>query len=154
MILLLVTEFLMLVVKHVHLLATPASYSSRSSASSASIKAEAERAALLANQAKKELLALQSQIAAHIAKVTVLKSGRADVQSSRAHSNGINSYLERPKSKSSLKPSVVEFVPQNSNSQFHHSTPEGIKSTVPVEANPQLRYPPIGDSKSPTSMGA
>lgn len=107
---------------------------------------------------KKELLELQSQIAAHTAKVTVLKYRGSDIQSSRAHSDGMNSYLESSKRKSFLRPSAMEFVPQNSNHQFSHPPKGGSKAVVPVEtrhkdSNHQINHPPIGGSKATGTMG-
>lgn len=150
--------------------------SSRSSASSACLKAEAERAALFAMAAaftekheleaqeeqirrKKELLELQSQIAAHIAKVTVLKYTGSDVQSSRAHSYGINSYLERSKRKTPLRPYAMEFVPHGSKHQIHHPPLGGCNAAMPTEAKPkysshQYHHPPTGGSITAIPMEA
>ena len=173
--------------------------SSRSSISSACLKAEAERAALIAKVAalkerheldaqeeqirqKKELLELQSQIAVQTAKVNVYRG--SDVQSSRAHSDGMNSYLRSSKRKSSLRLAAMEFVPQSSKHQFNHPPTGGSNVAVLMEAQPkysnhqfnnpptggsnvavlreaqpnysnhQLNLPPIGGNKTAISMGA
>lgn len=107
----------------------------------------------------------------------------SEPQSSRAHSDGMNSYLESSKHKSSLRPSAMEFVPQNSNHQFSHPPKGGSKAAVPVEtrlknsnqfshppkggnkavvpvetrhkdSNHQINHPPIGGSKAAGPMGA
>lgn len=147
----------------------------KSSTSSAYLKAEAERAALLARAAtlkekhelevqeeqirqKKEVLELQSQIAVHTAKVKVLKYRGSDVQSSSAHSDGMNSYLKRSKYKSSLRSSAMEFVPQSSSYHFNHPPKGGSKATVSMEtclkdSSHQSSHPPEGGSKTTVSRG-
>ena len=86
-----------------------------STASSAAIKAEAEKAALVALAAalkekhaleeqeqqlkrKREQLDLEAEIAASTAKLAVLQASERR-GSSQAHSNGMNSYLEKEKKK-------------------------------------------------------
>lgn len=148
--------------------------SSRSSASSARLKAEAERAALLAMAAsikekheleaqeeqimrKRELLELQSQIAAHTAKVTVPQSIESDVQSVIAPSNGMNSYLERSKRKSSLRPSAVEFLPQSSKHQLNPSSSENCKAVMKAQhkdLNHQVNHHQLRDNSAAMPMEA
>ena len=102
---------------------------------------------------------MQSQIAAHTAKVKVLKYRGSDVQSSSAHSDGMNSYLKRSKYKSSLRSSAMEFVPQSSSCHLNHPPKGGSKATVSMEtclkdSSHQFNHLPKGGSKATVSMGA
>ncbi|KAI9547160.1 hypothetical protein NQZ68_019981 [Dissostichus eleginoides] len=82
---------------------------------------------------RKEWLELQSEIAAYTAKANVLRYRGSEVQSSRADSNGMNSYLDRAKRKISLRPSATEFIPQGSEGQFNPSPKGGSRAVVSVE---------------------
>ncbi|KAI9537046.1 hypothetical protein NQZ68_029174 [Dissostichus eleginoides] len=82
---------------------------------------------------RKEWLELQSGIAAYTAKANVLRYRGSEVQSSRADSNGMNSYLDRAKRKISLRPSATEFIPQGSEGQFNPSPKGGSRAVLSVE---------------------
>ncbi|KAF3851283.1 hypothetical protein F7725_013055 [Dissostichus mawsoni] len=133
---------------------------------------------------RKEWLELQSGIAAYTAKANVLRYRGSEVQSSRADSNGMNSYLDRAKRKISLRPSATEFIPQGSEGQFNPSPKWGSRAIVSVEtlhkdahlqyhnpteedknfalsmrvhpkdSNQQLHHPPVGGSKTILPMEA
>lgn len=148
--------------------------SSKSTISSSCLKAEAEVAALNAMAAalqeshalkaqeeqirqRREMLELQSKIAAHTAKVDVLRYRGSDVQSSRAHSDGMNSYLESSKGKPSLRPSAKEFVPQHQKHHCNHLPIGGSKPTLSTETQQkitsQFHTQPVGGSKAAMTKG-
>ncbi|KAF3851686.1 hypothetical protein F7725_013458 [Dissostichus mawsoni] len=108
---------------------------------------------------RKEWLELQSGIAAYTAKANVLRYRGSEVQSSRADSNGTNSYLDRAKRKISLRPSATEFIPQGSEGQFNPSPKGGSRAVVSVETlhkdvNLQYHNPTEEDKNFALSMGA
>ncbi|KAF3842642.1 hypothetical protein F7725_001491 [Dissostichus mawsoni] len=92
-------------------------------------------------------------------KANVLRYRGSEVQSSRADSNGMNSYLDRAKRKISLRPSATEFIPQGSEGQVNPSPKGGSRAVVSVEtlhkdANLQYHNPTEADKNFALSMGA
>lgn len=103
--------------------------SSVSGTSSARIEAEADLAALMARQKllqdkheleeeeqqlrkRKEILLLDEEIAAHVAKVSVLRAASTSGSKHTASTNAMNSYLRREQAKTKLNAGAAPFIPQ------------------------------------------
>lgn len=105
--------------------------SSVSGTSSACIKAEADLAALMSRQKllqdkhaleeeqqqlrkQKERLLLDEEIAAHVAKVSVLRaaSTSGSKHTGKPHSNAMNSYLKNEQEKTKFNCNAAPFIPQ------------------------------------------
>ncbi|KAM3608897.1 uncharacterized protein V6R79_006487 [Siganus canaliculatus] len=86
-----------------------------------------------------------------------LGNTEVQIQSSRAHSDGMNLYLESSKGRPSLRPSAKEFVPQHQKHHYNHLPIGGSKATLSTETQPkipsQFHNPPRGGSKDAMTTG-